>query len=304
MVGEDDSPRYRIRAVAERTGIPTATLRAWERRYGVPEPARSDARYRLYSERDLSRVRRMASLCAGGLRPAEAARTVRTQSMPPPAAIPIENDDGRDRIIAAIRALDVDALRNALEVALTAGNAAHAYDTVIAPALRRIGELWQSGELSVANEHAASHIVRDLLSTLLRLATPPAPGPTVVLACYDEEQHELGLLGFALHVASWGYRPLFLGARVPPCALHKAIEIHRPVIVGIGMVIPPQGDDARAVLSAYAKACGPIPWVVGGPGSVHVAEQVRRRGGVVASSDLREVRALFDKLARPKRRPS
>jgi DNA-binding transcriptional MerR regulator len=303
MVGEDDSPRYRIQAVSDRTGIPTATLRAWERRYGVPEPARSDARYRLYSERDLSRVRRMASLCAGGLRPAEAARTVRTQTKPPSAA-PVEGEEGRDRFILAIRALDVDALRSALEVALTVGNAAHAYDSVIAPALRRIGDLWQSGELSVASEHAASHIVSDLLSTLLRLATPPPPAPTVVLACFDEEQHELGLLGFALHAASWGYRPLFLGARVPPCALGEAIAIHHPVIVGIGMVVPPQGDYARAFLSAYAKAFGSIPWVVGGPGSVHVAELVRRRGGVVAPSDLCEVRLLFDRLARNKRRPS
>jgi MerR family transcriptional regulator, light-induced transcriptional regulator len=300
MVGEDDSPRYRIQAVAARTGIPTATLRAWERRYGVPEPARSDARYRLYSERDLGRVRRMASLCAGGLRPAEAALAVRTQAQPTNGSK--VDDAAADRIVAAIKALDVDALRSSLEVALTVGNAAHAYESLIAPALRRVGTLWACGELSVAHEHAATHIVRDLLSTLLRLATPPAPAPTVLLACFDEEQHELGLLGFALHVTSWGYRPLFLGARVPPRALADAIEIHRPALVGISVVIAPQTDATRALLSAYAKSCGTVPWIVGGPASLEVAEAVRRRGGVVAPADLQEVRALFDKLTRPKRR--
>ncbi|MEO7096401.1 MAG: B12-binding domain-containing protein, partial [Polyangiales bacterium] len=280
-----------------------ATLRAWERRYGVPQPARSDARYRLYSERDLGRVRRMASLCAGGLRPAEAARTVRAQTTPPIAPSTSADEEGAERIVDAVRALDVDALRAALEVGLATGNAAHAYDVVIAPALRRIGDLWARGELSIANEHAGSHIVRDLLSTLLRLATPPPPAPAVVLACFDEEQHELGLLGFALHVASWGYRPLFLGARVPPAALGEAIATHRPALVGIGMVVAPPTDDTRAVLSAYGKACGAVPWIVGGPGSLHAAEHVRRRGGVVAPADLGEVRALFDRLARHRRRP-
>ena len=299
MGGQDECPRYRIQAVAERTGIPTATLRAWERRYGVPEPARSDARYRLYSERDVDDVRRMASLCAGGMRPAEAALAVRNQAPPIPTAGP--DPLLADEIVEAVRALDVDALRERLARALTSGNAATGYDRVVGPMLRRVGELWACGELSVANEHAGSQVVREMLTTLLRLATPATPASSVLLACFDEEQHELGLLGFALHVASWGYRPLFLGARVPPSALGDAIATHRPLLVGISVVVPPENGDVRPALSAYAKACRTVPWIVGGPGSVPIAEQVRRRGGHVAPADVTQARALFDQLARRRR---
>ena len=299
---DDAAPRYRIRAVALLTGVATATLRAWERRYGVPEPARSDKRYRLYSERDVALIRRMAALCASGLRPAEAARTARFQGLPPREADGTGSDGGLvDRVVEAVSSMDLDALRAALERAFATGSAARVFDTVIAPAMHRVGELWARGEISVAAEHAASFVVRETLSNFLRLGTPPDPAPTVVLGCFDEEQHELGLLGFALHLAAWGYRPIFLGMRVPATALRDAVARHRPCLVAISAVIEPQVD-ARAVLSGYARACGDVPWIVGGASASLLAEQVHRRGGHVAPGSTAEVRALVDRLCRGKGR--
>lgn len=71
------SGKYRIQAVADMTGIPAATLRAWERRYGVPAPERTESSYRLYSDTDVDLIRRLRELCDGGMAPAEAARVVR-----------------------------------------------------------------------------------------------------------------------------------------------------------------------------------------------------------------------------------
>src|SRR5690242_8138165 len=59
------------------TGVPAATLRAWERRYGVPEPSRSRAAYRLYGDLDVDAVRRMRDLCEQGIPASEAARRVK-----------------------------------------------------------------------------------------------------------------------------------------------------------------------------------------------------------------------------------
>ena len=71
------SGRYRIRVVSEMTGIPSATLRAWERRYGIPSPQRTASSYRLYSDFDVETVRQMRDLCDQGVSPSEAARMLK-----------------------------------------------------------------------------------------------------------------------------------------------------------------------------------------------------------------------------------
>src|SRR5690554_3342894 len=68
--------KYRIQTVAEMTGVPAATLRAWERRYGIPSPERSSSSYRLFSDHDVASIRRLKDLCNEGMAPAEAARVV------------------------------------------------------------------------------------------------------------------------------------------------------------------------------------------------------------------------------------
>ncbi|MBL8714885.1 MAG: MerR family transcriptional regulator [Myxococcales bacterium] len=286
-------PRYRIQAVADLTGIPAATLRAWERRYGVPEPSRTQARYRLYSEHDVAVVRRMASLCAAGVRPAEAAQLAVSEGRVPELA-PAQGADLVQRILGAVRALDGEGLRAALDLALE--NApARGFDSVLSPALAQIGCLWEKGEISVAEEHAGSQIIRQVMLARLRLMMPPSPAPRVLLACIDEEQHELGLLGLGLHLATWGYRPLFLGARVPPKAVADGIARERPALVALSVVVEPT-EDTRTLFAAYGKACGAVPWIVGGPGAASLSEPVRRRGGHLAPLDIEELQRLVRSL--------
>src|SRR4029079_18576956 len=75
--------RYRIRAVAELTGVSTATLRAWERRYGVPTPSRTASAYRLYGDEDVALIAQMRDLVESGVAPAEAARALRERAAGP-----------------------------------------------------------------------------------------------------------------------------------------------------------------------------------------------------------------------------
>ncbi len=296
------SPRYRIQAVAERTGVPTATLRAWERRYGVPEPARSVTRYRLYTDDDVALIRRMAALCATGVRPAEAAVTLRTErgrGMPTTSEGATLPQDGLvDRIVHGFLRMDLDGIRASLDLALSSSTPMRTYDGVVAPALRKVGDLWKKGALSIAQEHAGSNVVRDVLGALLRHSTPPPPAPFVLLACFDQEQHDIGLLGLGLHLTSWGYRVLFLGARVPPKAIRDAIEVEKPALVALSLVIDENPEESKKLLAAYARACDDVPWMIGGPAAADLASTVKKRGGHLASTDMNELRAMVDRLAR------
>src|SRR6187402_1149831 len=110
--------RYRIQAVAELTGVQEATLRAWERRYGVPAPQRTATGYRLYTHKDVETVKRMVELCARGMAPADAARALGTATQNAPAEL---HDDPfaatAERIVEATRRMDPTAIEAEVRLA-------------------------------------------------------------------------------------------------------------------------------------------------------------------------------------------
>jgi DNA-binding transcriptional MerR regulator len=274
-----DGPRYRILAVCERTGVAAATLRAWERRYGIPAPARTAARYRLYDDDDIALIRRMAALCASGVRPAEAARLARQT---PGGARHEDPAELVERLLDATVRMDALALQRVLDAAFAQRTPTQAYEELMGPSLVRIGERWADGALSIAHEHFAATMIRDRLLERLRATMPDPARESAVLACVDEEQHDLGLLGFALHVAEWGIRPVFLGARVPAEAIAAAVAQLHPRFVGLSMMTSVARPPARRLFEAYAAAIGGTPWLVGGRAVRPVAELARAAGARVA----------------------
>ncbi len=281
------SSRYRIQAVAELTGIPAATLRAWERRYGVPRPARTQSSYRLYSDDDVALLRRMRALSESGLSAAEAARvalessTVDPREVAPPNAFAA----AMERIVSAASSLDGDRMEDELRETLTLGSALNVVERVFAPALRQIGDLWHEGRITTAHEHMASELIGNQIRDLLRLVQPSDHHRLALLACFADEEHVLPLYVVGFRFIDWGCRVRMLGSRTPPLALRVAIEALQPDVVGLSITSPLQAPRARELVDAYGEACGDVPWLVGGSGSNALRERVHRRGGVVVGTD-------------------
>jgi methanogenic corrinoid protein MtbC1 len=164
---------------------------------------------------------------------------------------------------------------------------------VVSPALARIGDAWAAGTMSVAHEHLATAVIRERLLERLRETTPEAARETAVLACADEEQHDLGVIAFALHAAAWGIRPIVLGAQVPPVALGAAVAQLRPSFVGISVVMPIPPARARTMLAAYAKQLAETRWIVGGPGASSIGEVARTSHATVVTTLDDARRAIF-----------
>ncbi len=280
---EGAAGRYRIQAVSKLTGVPAPTLRAWERRYGVPAPMRTASSYRLYDEHAVEVIRRMRDLVASGMGASEAAQAVLAAVPERPSAPADPYEATAARIVDATRRFDPDGLDEAARACFTLGPAPLVYDRAIAPALRTIGELWHAGDISVAQEHLASERMQSVMRDLLRLVQPVDPERTALLACFEEESHNLGLLGAALRFASWGYRTVVLGARTPPGALGHAIGWLEPDVVGLSVVIPPPPARARELVDLYADACRETVWVVGGEGATQLSRFIEGRGGLVAA---------------------
>jgi DNA-binding transcriptional MerR regulator/methylmalonyl-CoA mutase cobalamin-binding subunit len=248
--------RYRMKTVSELTGVPRNTLVAWERRYGVPEPERLANGYRLYSEGDVETLMRLRDALARGLSISEAIEMVRSgQPTPKPSTQEAMNDGSaygvvRDDLAEALLAFDRPRAERVIERILNVPYLA-AIEEVYFPLLRKVGDLWQTGEATVAQEHFATAFARDqLVSMLLRAGTRGAVGPRVVCATFPGEQHELGLLALAVHLSLRGCRVTYLGADVPTRDLCRLLSQtpHDCVCVSIIRATAP------ALVSEYARA--------------------------------------------------
>jgi MerR family transcriptional regulator, light-induced transcriptional regulator len=296
--------RYRIRAVADLTGVSTATLRAWERRYGVPAPARTASAYRLYGDDDVALVAQMRDLVESGVAPAEAARALREQAAGSAEASGDTDayQAAADRIVDAALHFDVDAMREELVHALALGPAIAIFDRTLAPTLVRVGDLWHKGQLTVAQEHMISNVVLGRASQLLELIQPVDASRRVALACFEEEDHVFGLYGTGMHFAAWGYKAVLLGARTPPDALARVISTLEIDAVALSVTVPPTAARARSLVDAYADACRGVPWIVGGQGTPTIRRFVEARGGIVGDSTFSDLRRTVDKAVRKERK--
>ncbi|PCC69786.1 Predicted cobalamin binding protein [Nannocystis exedens] len=267
------------------TGVSAATLRAWERRYGLPAPRRSSSAYRLYSDRDVERIRRVRELCDAGMAPSEAARTVLATDDEAAVAARVEADNDElavQRILEAVDHFDPDRIEAAVKSSLFLGPAVTLFERVFSPALVQIGERWARGSISVAQEHLAAEILGNTMRFLLRLVQPEHARRQVVLACFADEEHTGPLYGVGMRLATWSVKSIVLGARTPPEAVRHTIEQLRPDIVGLSATIAPAPDRLHALLDGYAEACGATPWIVGGLASEAMREPLVARGGHVA----------------------
>jgi DNA-binding transcriptional MerR regulator len=254
-----DLGALRIGEFARRAGVTPELLRAWERRYGLLQPIRSQGGFRLYTAEDAERVARMRRGLADGLSAAEAARRALAQTRPTEGVL----EDARHRLLTAVRTYDEAALHAALDEAL----AGFAFETVlrelILPALREVGEEWARGELEVGQEHFASNLIRERLLGLGRLWGRGA-GPLAILACVPGERHDIGLIAFGLVLRSHGWRILFLGADTPLETLERTVASNPARLVVVASV-----DAARleAEANGLRRLARTAPLVLSGAGA-------------------------------------
>jgi len=206
----------RIGELSRRTGVSPELLRAWERRYGLFEPDRSPGRFRLYSDADVSRVEAMRKQIADGLSAAEASRrvlgTVAQDAGARGDSSAVAEPVAELRV--ALEAFDDISAHAAIDRLLASLSLEAFLRDVVLPLLREIGEKWERGEFTVAQEHFASNLVRARLMAVGR-GWGRGTGRHALLAAPSGEQHDLGLVVLALVLRDRGWRVTFLGADTP-----------------------------------------------------------------------------------------
>jgi DNA-binding transcriptional MerR regulator len=263
----------RIGELSRRVGVAPELLRAWESRYSLLEPSRSPGGFRLYSPDDEQRVRAMRANLDRGYSAAEAARLVLAAGPEPAVARANAGDAEADarELRAALDDYDDARANQALDRML----AALSLDTVLRAVLtylHELGERWERGEASVAQEHFASNVLRGRLLGLAR-GWGQGTGQRALLACAPGEQHDLAVIIFGLALRARGFRITYLGADTPIDTLTQAVAQLAPAVVVIGITstdsLDPEATAAMRRLSTRTRLA------LGGLGATHeLAEAV------------------------------
>ena len=268
---------YTIKQASRLTGVPEASLRAWERRYGVVVPHRNESGYRLYDEEALAAVSTMRRLVDDGWSPAEAADAVRSGTVPAvlDEVVGPETSDGphqpnavtyMQRFLSSAAQMDTAGIEESLDGGFALGSFEHVVDSWLFPTLEALGEGWARGEIDVAGEHAASHAVHRRLSAAFDAAGSRSRGPTVVVGLPSGSQHDLGALAFATAIRRRGMDVLYLGANVPVSSWEAAVR-SREARAAVLSVVTPEDRPAAVAVAERLLSQAPAPMVCAGGAS-------------------------------------
>jgi DNA-binding transcriptional MerR regulator len=296
-VDQPDETQFPMKVVTRRTGLTPDVLRVWERRYGVVNPVRSAGGQRLYSARDLERLVTLSRLARAGHRIAMLARMGDDELAAlasQPAAPQGESDRAAAFVAAALaatEAFDDAALERALRSAAMAFPAAEWIERVVHPFLVDVGERWHRGEITPANEHLASVVVRDTLAWTLDSLDPAGDAPLIVVATPAGELHEFGAMMAAVIAAQSGWRVRYLGPNLPAEVLADSARTMDARAVAVSMVHA-TGEPITEI-ARLRTLLGSTPLLVGGRGAEIRAHTLGALGALTAAN----VSALREHLA-------
>ncbi len=295
-----------IAVVAARTGLSRDVIRVWERRYAAVDPTRSPGGQRLYSDEQINRLRLLEAATrhgrtigtVAGLPTADLERLLaedEAESLiaPPPYERSREVDDVEEAL-THVRALDGSSLDRELRRTIARHGVSAFLDDVVPSLMRRIGDEWHAGRLSIANEHLASAAVLAIVFGAMR-TVPELPGaPRLLVATPTNERHAVGAALVAAAAAIDGWAITYLGVDVPATDIVGAAMALGVRGVALSVVHVPEAAALLHELRAVREQLpAHIPLIIGGAGAVSMEGSLRGKGLVVCGSmpELRRVLA-------------
>lgn len=286
-----------IGVVCRRTGLKSDRVRAWERRYDVVQPVRSEGNQRLYSEDDVEKLLLLRRATDAGhriaqiahLKPAELrqlleidvpARAPETQR--PRAGEADRADVLLGAALTAIQQLDAEALRGHLARALETLSPASVTQQLLVPLIHEIGELWEEGGLKASHEHLGTAVLRTFIEQLCVARDVSANDPRLLVTTPATERHELGALLATATATNAGWRVTYLGPDLPAADIAAAARQRGARAVGLSIVRPADREVIRGELLMLRRHLGEsVGIIIGGRGAPEMEDTASEIGAVV-----------------------
>jgi DNA-binding transcriptional MerR regulator/methylmalonyl-CoA mutase cobalamin-binding subunit len=294
---------FSIRTLAALTGVNPVTLRAWERRHGLLEPQRTAKGHRLYSERDVERIRRVLALTRDGVPISQVKDALGEDSSARASKEPAGPWPGyQRRFAAAIAAFDETELEAIYNEALSLHPQNEVDRLLLVPMLETLGARWSEVAGGVAEEHFLSAYLRNKVGARFHHRRALESGPKILAACAPGEQHEIGLLLFALAAHDAGFRIVLLGADVPFREIAAAANRAQCEAVVIANSIPRSTPEFYVDLSALVNAVK-RPVYVGGNAALPREKEISVTGAVPLTTSIESaIRRIANEIPAKRRR--
>jgi len=292
-----------IRTISSLTGVHAVTLRAWERRYGLIRPARTPKGHRLYTHQHVERIRRVLALVERGVPISRVRDLLDAEPVAETATAGDRWQQGIERMAAAIARFDEQELDRIYDEALSVQPVEQVTRRLLLPLLVRLGERWRELAGGIAEEHFFAMYLRSKLGARMQHRMRYATGPRLVAACAPGEQHEIGLLLFALEAHVAGMRTVLLGADtpLPDVALASQRSVADAVVVSSS--VDPAPSFFSEELPRLVRQAG-VPVFVGGATAVRHQREVSTAGAIPLGVELEDgVRLVATTLAREAPQP-
>jgi len=291
--GLPDQGLVPIRTVSSLTGVNSVTLRAWERRYDLIKPVRTPKGHRLYTMADVELVNQVVALLDNGMSIGQVRHVLNIADKARPEPAP-ETGNEREfdpwlhyqrRLLHASIAFDDTVLNDVYNEVLSLYPVDIVTSRLIVPLLRELGERWAQGQGSIAEEHFFSVFLRNKLGARFHHLSRNRQGPKLLTACLPGEQHEVGLLLFALAALDWNYRVVLLGPNTPLAELPPVVErtAIQAIVLSGSVAITTAAFEEELPQLCRAVA---LPVFVGGQVTNRYADAITTAGAILLGDDL------------------
>lgn len=267
-------PVYNIKAICRMVGLLPVTLRAWERRYGIPAPQRGSQGYRLYSEYDLRTLRWLKEQVANGMnisRAVEYLLELRSKGYDPAAQYPLRKSEPPEsihqlarKLLQALTGFDEGMAGELMRRAFAIFAMEQVLSEIVEPLLVEIGEAWHNGELPVAVEHYTVQFFMQHLMNALSASPPPVQPGIIAAGCAPGEDHQIGLLMLVLLLRWRGWEVKYLGPDLSLEKLAEALQPLKPKLLLFSATRPENAVRLAGLTEVLARFSEPEPLIVMG----------------------------------------
>jgi DNA-binding transcriptional MerR regulator len=271
-----------VAAVARQIGVAPATLRTWDRRYGLGPSEHNDGEHRRYCPGDVARLMTMRRLIVAGVSPAEAAEQAKNFKGVIKVKKIVEEFEVREEVVDAIykalQSFDRAFVEETIAHEIAEYGVEGAWSDVIVPTLFLIGQDWETEQKGIEVEHFFSEILKRTMHNQVVELKKPLNSRPVLLAAVGEELHSLPVYALAAALCARNIQTYVLGARTPLIALSAMVTRCAPPAIFLWAQLP---KNAETKYWEDMPSIRPAPRiVVGGPGwdSIECSEVIRAEG--------------------------
>ena len=303
---------YPIKAVSNLTGLSLHVIRAWEKRYNVVVPSRTETNRRLYSEEDIHKLKLLSKALDSGY----TIGTIASFSVPElQDLLGIINERSNNNsnetqnfkveysienymssAIEAIKQLDAIKLENQIYKVLVELPLPKFISLFIAPLIQKVGEMWVSGDIRIVGEHISTDVIRKILSSLIDNSSVTKDSPLILISTPKSQLHELGALIIAVIASSDGWKVTYLGPDLPAEEIAAASLRLNPEIIALSIVYSNDKHTLDLEMKKLKRLLNGSENIIAGGRSVQIYSNILNVMGVKIINDISEFRIALQQV--------